>query len=316
MPQYDKKSLKHLAEQFKISSGLDSAKHIELLEKIKHYSESEAVEIVNYFASLETNQDVLYYLLKRIESYKSPSSIDVLSDLLLSKCGNANESENSSRYIKLRSLAAKVLSSFNDNKAVLPLLYILNSKDEDYKLRLNCAEALGKLGNNYAVSPLIDIVSDKSEQSIYLKESATKALGMIGDMRAVEPLVAILESNESFISKFSFLKERILEALKKIGSKDDRTFKAIKSSLLDNSPFVRIDAIEALSELDDDRVIPLIEDRLYDEDEEVAKSAVVALYNILGKDYLLEMQKREDIPLHCAEEATSIISDYESEDDE
>ena len=95
---------------------------------------------------------------------------------------------------------------------------------------LLATEALGKLGNNYAVSPLIDIVSDKTEQSIYLKESATKALGMIGDMRAVEPLVAILESNESFISKFSFLKERILETLRKIGSKDDRTFKAIKKS--------------------------------------------------------------------------------------
>ena len=313
MPQYDKKSLKHLADQFKISSGLDSVQHIELLDQIKQYPQHEAVQIINYFASIETNPDILYYLLKRIEAYKDPSSIDVLSDLLLSKSGNAHIVENMSQYVKIRSLAAKVLSSFKDNKAVLPLLYILNSKEEDYKLRLNCAEALGKLGNNYAVSPLIDIVSDKTEQSIYLKESATKALGMIGDMRAVEPLVAILESNESFISKFSFLKERILETLRKIGAKDDRTFKAIKKSLLDNSPFVRIDAIEALSELDDDRVIPLIEDRLFDEDEEVAKSAVVALYNILGEEYLFEMRRRPDIPLCCIEEAEAILDDNEDE---
>ena len=136
---------------------------------------------------------------------------------------------------------------------------------------------------------------------------------MIGHMRAVEPLVAIPESNESFISKFSFLKERILETLRKIGSKDDRTFKAIKKSLLDNSPFVRIDAIEALSELDDDRVIPLIEDRLFDEDEEVAKSAVVALYNILGEEYLFEMRRRPDIPLCCIEEAEAILDDNEDE---
>lgn len=316
MTQNDKKSLKHLAEQFKISTGLDTNKHVALLEKIKEYPTKDAVEILNYFASIETNPDVLHYLVKRITEYKHLSSIDILSDLLILKSGNAKLNNDTDKYIKLRCLIAKSLSSFSDNRAVLPLLYILNSKDENYKLRLCCAEALGQLGNNYAVSPLIDIVSDTTEQSIYLKESATKALGMLGDIRAVKPLVAILESNESFINKFSFLKERILEALMKIGFKDDRTFNAIKSSLLDNSAYVRIEAIEALSQIDDDRVVPLIEGMLNDDDSEVAKNAVVALYNILGKEYLISLQKREDIPVHCIDEAVFILSEYENGEDE
>ena len=49
------------------------------------------------------------------------------------------------------------------------------------------------------------------------------------------------------MDKFSFLKERAIEALNKMGANDsERVYKALKNSLLDESPQVRIEAIEAL----------------------------------------------------------------------
>ena len=88
--------------------------------------------------------------------------------------------------------------------------------DENYKVKLSCAEALGKIGDKYAVLPLMNIVEDETESSVYVKESAVSALGMIGDEKAVDSLVSILESKKGFLDKFTFLKERALEALNKL----------------------------------------------------------------------------------------------------
>ena len=62
----------------------------------------------------------------------------------------------------------------------------------------------------------------QNDENIYVKESAVSALGMIGDEKAVDSLVSILESTKGFISKFTFLKERALEALNKMNFRGDK----------------------------------------------------------------------------------------------
>ena len=60
-------------------------------------------------------------------------------------------------------------------------------------------------------------------------------------------MVSILETKQGIMDKFSFLKERAIEALSKMGFNDnERVFKALKNSLSDESTQVRINAIEAL----------------------------------------------------------------------
>ena len=88
------------------------------------------------------------------------------------------------------------------------------------------AEALGKIGNSQAVSPLIKIVSDEDEKSVYLRESAAKALGMIGDERAVDSLINILETRQGMLDKFTYLKEKAIEALAKLTHKEERRITA------------------------------------------------------------------------------------------
>ncbi len=287
-----------------------------LIELENKFSLDEIAEIYNYFLKNIQNAIVLKALIKRVNTLKPEECLDTLLDMLLLKKSfkdNLSEAENN---IELRVNIAKVVSNYKDNKAVLPLLYCMNNKDEHYKIRLACAEALGKIGDKYAVSPLIDLVSDEDEKSVYVRESAAVALGMIGDMRAVDSLVNILEAKKTFMSKFTFLKERIIEALGKINSPNERVFKALKNSLDDESAQIRINAIEALMNSEDERAVALIKKSLNDKDDEVVENAVIALYNLEGADILNEILESNDYSYKVKDKAQEILDEYENDDNE
>lgn len=308
-------TLELLIEKFQVGQGLaqeEQLKQVSLMEKL---SRDEAVVILNHIATLENDPIVLYNIVRSIGKFNDKSSASPLVDLLLWKENCKEKLKSCENFLKVRCLAAKVLGNIKNQSAVVPLLYVLNNKDENYKLRLAAADALGVIGDRFAVAPLMDLVSDEDEKSVYVRESAAKALGMIGDMRAIDPLVSILEAKKGIVDKFSFLKERAIEAISRLGFKDDRTFKALTNSLMDESHQVRANAIEALSEIDDEKVIPLIEKMLHDEEEEVARTAVNALYNLLGKDYLESILNKDNIAGWCKDEAEMIIEEDGEEDE-
>ena len=308
--------LNHLAQEFQLNQGLSANEHIALLKKIEKLPDEEALVILNYFLEKETNPPVILYLIKVVAKHSHGSSLPALSELLLWKEKFKNVSHNADDSLRIRCAAASVLGDIKDNKAVLSLLYILNNKDEHYKLRLSCAEALGKIGNNHAVATLIDVVSDEEEKSIYVRESAAKALGLLGDIRAIDPLVSILETKKGLIDKFTFLKERIIESLGRIGLKDDKALRVLKNSLMDEAPYIRLGAIEALSEIEDPSVIPLIEKMVYDEEEDVARGAINALFDIIGEEYIKDLYERDDLAGWCKDEIECILDDIHSEEDE
>lgn len=286
----------------KINDDIESNLILQNIDELENkYSESELVSIYNHFLTICKKQDVLMYLVRNIDKYRDKSSLQYLVDTLLDR-------ENSSN---LRVMCAKVIANFKDVSAVTPLLYCLNNKGEDYKLRLACADALGKVGDKYAVAPLINIVQDEEEKSVYVRESAAVALGMIGDLRAVDPLVSILESKKGFIDKFTFLKERVIEVLGKFHFTNDRIIKALQHSLMDESPQIRINAIEALMESDDERAYPMIKEMLDDLDEEVRKNALIALYNMVGREILDEVVADKKYSQSVKDEAQGLIDEYE-----
>lgn len=302
-------NLNNLLVEFKIASGLKTDVHIDILEKIDTYPKAQALEIYNFFLTKETNPAILLYIVKKLAYFDQNSSIDILVELLLWKEKFNASDKNPDDYIELRSYVARILGMTKNSKVVLPLLYTLNSKNENYKVRLSCAEALGQVGNNYAVSSLINVVSDNEEKSVYLRETAAKALGKIRDSRALAPLVEILEGKDGLISKFSFFKERIVEAIGNIGSKDKRSIQILEKSLMDHSPYVRMSAIEALSKLDDDETIPLIQNCLKDENQDVIRSAVNALYNILGEEILVKIIYDAESSIVAIDEAKLILEE-------
>lgn len=279
----------------------------------EQYSKEELVEIYNYILSVSKNPDILMNVIRQADRYRFKSTLSVLLDLLLMKSKSYDKSLEE-KFVSVRSMCAKAIANYKDTNAVTPLLYCLNNKDEHYRIRLACADALGKIGDKYAVAPLIEVVKDEDEKSVYLRESAASALGLIGDMRALDPLVSILETKQGLMNKFTFLKERVIEALTKLRLGDnERVFHALKSSLDDESPQIRINAIEALMESNHPKSVEAIKTCLNDENEEVRKNALIALYNIVGRDILDEVISLPTYVENLKEEAKFMIEEYEND---
>ncbi|MBQ9246315.1 HEAT repeat domain-containing protein [bacterium] len=282
-----------------------------------NYPNEHLVLIYNYFFEHSNNYEILMYLLNKIDKFKDKASLPLLIDSLLMKDKLALRIPDSDNLTRIRVNITKALANTKDSQAVYPLLYCLNNKDENYKVKLSCAEALGKIGDRYAVLPLMNILKDENESSVYVKESAVSALGMIGDEKAVDSIISILETKKGIIDKFTFLKERALEALNKLNfKKSDRVFNALIKSLSDESPQVRINAIEVLMNSDDERAIPLIRKMLDDRSREVVQNAVIALYNLLDEDILNEIINSENYSDTAKEEAIKLKDDLLNNDDE
>ena len=134
-------------------------------------------------------------------------------------------------------------------------------------------------------------------------------------MRAIDPLVSILEAKQGFLDKFSFLKERVIEALGKLNLDNGKVLRALKKSLLDSSPMVRINAIEAIMNSDSEEAPDLIRDCLKDEDKEVQKNALIAMYNLEGRDILDDVLLSKEYSDYLKQEAQDLLNEYEADDE-
>ena len=304
--------LKSLANDCGLFSELPADEVVRKIADLDNsYQSGDLVTIYNYFLSVSTNPDVLMHVIRLADRFRDKTTLSPLLDLLLMK----NNGELKEKFINTRVMCAKAIANYKDTSTVTPLLYCLNNKDENYKVRLACADALGKIGDRYAVAPLIDVVNDENEKSVYLKESAASALGMLGDLRAIDPLVSILEANKGIWNKFTFLKERVIEALGKMRiNNNDRVFNALKEALIDESPQIRINAIEALMESDHELAYDVIKRCLTEDDDfEVQKNALIALYNLGGREILDEVISLPIYSQDLKDEAQGLIDEYEDE---
>lgn len=316
MPDNELLDFNLLAADCLIATNADSSVVIEHLETLKNkFSEIELIAILNYFLKIEYNSDVLCWLVRNLDKYRDSSSLEPLTNLLLMDERTPNAAYTKEDYVNLRVLCAKALSNLKIHSSVHTFLACLNDKNENYKVRLSCADALGRLGDKYAVASLMDVVSDNEEKSVYIRESAAVALGLIGDMRAVDSLVKVIETQNGIMNKFSFLKEKAIEALCRLHPTNDRTFLALKKSLDDENPQVRINAIEAIMNYEHEESYSLIKRMLFDDDDEVKQNAVIALYNIGGEDAMNEILSNSQYSEYCKIEAQNIL-DEESEYDE
>lgn len=309
--------LEIIASECNIINSEDTAESLRKIIALSSvYPNDKLIIIYNYIFEISDNIEILTFVLNKIDKYRDASSLPVLIDALLMKDKFSQRITDPELLTRLRVNITKALANTKNSQAVYPLLYCLNSKEENYKIKLSCAEALGKIGDKYAVSPLINIVEDESESSAYVKESAISALGMLGDSKAVDSLVSILESKKGFLDKFTFLKERALEALNKLNFKGERVFSAIVKSLRDESAQVRINAIEALMNSEDERAVSLIKEMLADTNRDVVQNAVIALYNILGDSVLDEIINSQDSTETAREEALNLRNDLSQDDSE
>ena len=312
-------NLKEIAKACGLFGGIDPSDVVSNIENLENsYEQKDLIKIYNYMLINAQDPDIIMQLIRCVDKYRDSSSLEYLVDILLLKNANASNPDIKEKYNSVRVMCAKAIANQKNTDVVSSLLYCLNNKDENYRVRLACADALGRIGDRYAVAPLIEVVKDEDEKSVYLRESAVSALGLLGDTRAIDPIVSILETKQGIMDKFSFLKERAIEALIKMGFCDnERVFRALKNSLSDESSQVRINAIEALMDSEHPKAFETIKNCLEnDSDIEVKKNAMIALYNMSDRSIIDEVIKSPNYPDALKIEAVSILDEYENEERE
>ena len=282
-----------------------------IIELEEFYEKETLLKIYNYLLETISNPQYLIQVIRCYDNYRDNRILPSVANIL-----KKNVDFEDDDAIDLRVICAKSIANHKDTSYVTLLLDCMSNKKEHYKVRLACADALGKIGDRFAVTPLIDVVKDEDEKSVYLKETAAKALGIIGDDRAVEPLISILHTKNGIFSKFSFLKEKIIEALDKLNIHNELIFTALKKSLYDESPMVRINAIEAIMNSEDYRAEACIKPCLTDPDDEVKKNALIALYNLSDRTILDEVIETDEYSGYLKEIAQELIDEYENCEDE
>ena len=269
----------------------------------KFFPLSQNALIFNYILENKINSKLLNQTIREIKNNKLITNFEPLLDFIL----KTND-------VELKTLAIKTISVFKNKKAIPILLECLRDKNSNYKIRLAAADSLGKIGDKVAFETLSTIACDDDEKSAYVKESAVVALGNLGDNRALDVFSSIMSSKQMFLDKFSYLKERVVEAISKLdASKDGKAIEILKRTILDSSSRLRISAIETLMNLESDESYSLIYDRLlYDDDFEVKKNALVALYNLSDRKILDEVVNGE-FSSELKSFADELIREYEDD---
>jgi len=286
-------------------------------EKLKaEIEEDDLAELFNYFLNNVRDSFITKVVIVEINKLNNKKNLQSLLDFILTKKdSDYDEGLNVCDLTSLKILCVKTISNYKDRSAVVPILYCLNNKSENYKFRLAAAEALGKIGDNSAVDSLIKIVKDEDEKSVYVRESAAHALGILGDMRAVEPFLDILEGKKSFLDKFTFLKEKVLEALGHLNVDGNKRAKdAFLNALQDSCAQVRLNALESISNANVVDLFDDVKELLNDEDDDVAKAAVVVLYNLSDRRILDEILDNRKLKQCCRDQAQEIIEEYEEDE--
>lgn len=308
------KELNQVVERLILQRSEPSSERIKFLEQLQVSMPEDSLLILIELLKSECDINVLIYIANTLAKMGDDSAVMPLVDLLLGNREIDGKEDpiktQKEEYLKVRCAAIKALGKLKNEKAVIPLMYSLNDKSENYRIRLDAAEALGRIGDTYALNPLINLATDEKESSVYVRESAARALGMLGDVRAIKPLINILESKRGIIDKFTFLKERVIEAIGKIGATSDKdTIKALKGSLIDDAPSVRLSAIEALATLGDTSMIHILLPVVYDEEEDVAREAIRAIYQLDGNLELTKLLEDDHLPGWARDEIETVLGE-------
>jgi HEAT repeat protein len=99
------------------------------------------------------------------------------------------------------------LGASGDRRAVVPLVWALQTLKSDRRQRRLAARALGELGSADGMDALLeglrDLSGDVHDLSTHVAEAAAEALGRLGDLRAVEPLLQAIRDRSYDSALFS-----------------------------------------------------------------------------------------------------------------
>jgi HEAT repeat protein len=158
---------------------------------------------------------------------------------------------------------AKLFPKLGD-RAIAPLIEILEDEDADLELRWFAGRILGEFNHPSVITSLVDMLRTSEDEE--LVEMATTTLANLGSS-AIDALTALLTDSES----------RLLAVRSLSQIRHSYTVTPLLSVVNDEQMQVRVAAIEALSSFHDSRIGPVLIEALNDLAAPVRKEAAIAL---------------------------------------
>ncbi|HEY9872860.1 MAG TPA: HEAT repeat domain-containing protein [Candidatus Obscuribacterales bacterium] len=158
---------------------------------------------------------------------------------------------------------AKLFTKLGD-RAIAPLIEILEDEDADLELRWFAGRILGEFNHPSVVTSLVEMLRTSEDEE--LVEMATTTLANLGSS-AIDALTALLTDSES----------RLLAVRSLSQIRHSYTVTPLLSVVNDELLQVRVAAIEALSSFHDSRIGPVLIEALNDLAAPVRKEAAIAL---------------------------------------
>lgn len=187
----------------------------------------------------------------------------------------ANETDD-----RVRASVVRQLGTSRDAAAVQALILAL--KDPSVPLQLAAAGALGQSGSKEALEPLWAAANDPA-RGARVRLAAALSVAKLGDVRAVEPLVKALPNAAASAALLSLDEAAVPGVIETLRNPETRI--SATSALMalgkpavgplidvarnDSNKTVRWAALKALSEIDDERVPPALDQALKAPDPEV-----------------------------------------------
>jgi len=213
--------------------------------------------------------------------FKDPATFDDITNVLLDDL-----------KIEVRQAAAQALGNTGHPAALPYLMEALHDSFWWYEREYAAADllsAIEKMGAA-AVEPLIEALHDKEGT---VRKFAATLLGRLGDPRAIGPLGMSLYDLHHEVGKVS------AESLALFGVP---AVDVLVESLNHPEMWIRIHAIEALSNIKDARITPILLEMVNDPEREVKKQVIESLGNMKDSRALPALQEvvanRADRELH------------------
>lgn len=149
-------------------------------------------------------------------------------------------------------------------KAIAPLVEILEDDETELEVRWYAARILGEFNDPTAIVALVNLLETSEDED--LAAMAAEALASLGNS-AVDALASLLSNPES----------RLLATTALSQIRNSATIAPLLGVVKDSDVTVRVTAIEALSSFHDSRVPPVLLDALNDPTAAVRKEAVTGL---------------------------------------
>lgn len=208
---------------------------------------------------------------------------------------DAARQQRHSKRTQVRAKAGEFLGESGSPTAVRDLLELLH--DPDPRVRWSAARGLGRLGHASALSPLlaclegpralpVDAVADAIVQihncpvavlrqglrskSVSSRAVTVELLGRFQALAAIDEVVELLHHDPS-----AEVRARAARALGRMSS--PRAVDALLVHLDDGPPAMRVQAIWALGEIGDPRVLPVLRDLVLQPSRQIGEKAAMAL---------------------------------------